>query len=68
MSPSGAVRAGPPAAQANRTANFNAHEYIRFIRVSARGNMVCMAQGALLSRKAERAARLRGQQNAFGMG
>ena len=27
MSPSGAVRAGPPAAQANRTANFNAHEY-----------------------------------------
>ena len=27
MSPSGAVRAGPPAAQANRTVNFNAHEY-----------------------------------------
>ena len=27
MRPSGAVRAGPPAAQANRTANFNAHEY-----------------------------------------
>ncbi len=27
MSPSGAVRAGPPAAQANRTADFNAHEY-----------------------------------------
>ena len=26
-SPSGAVRAGPPAAQANRAANFNAHEY-----------------------------------------
>ena len=25
-SPSGAVRAGPPAAQANRAANFNAHE------------------------------------------
>ncbi len=41
------------------------HSFIRFIRVSALGNMVCMAQGALLSRKAERAARLRGQQNAF---
>ena len=37
MSPSGAVRAGPPAAQANRTANFNAHEYIfeQFLRGNA---------------------------------